>query len=107
MLNGIDNYIMREYSALEVFNKINVEDMLDRTDLNSEDSKAVLNIIDAMLVEGPVLGLSQVESPPDTLAKVLKFAEGLTLDEDEKRIIRDVTELKRRFDYIPEKMDLD
>ena len=98
LMNGIDNSVIRDYSALEVFDKINVEGMLDRTDLSDDEAKAVLNIIDAMLVEGPVEGISAVDSPTDLLAKVLKFAERITPDEEEQRIIDDVTKLKNAFD---------
>ena len=105
LMNGIDNCVMSEYSALEVFDKINVEDMLDRTDLTDEEVKAVLKIIDAMLVEGPVQGLSAVESPPDLLTKVLKFAEDKTLDEEGQQIIKDVAELKQRFEGKNESTD--
>ena len=101
LMNGIDNDVMREYSALEVFNKINVEAMLDGDNLSDEDAKAILQIIDSMLVEGPVAGISAVESPRDLLAKVLKLAEKITPDEEEQRIIKDVAELKQRFDSAP------
>lgn len=98
LMNGIDNSILKEYSALDVFDKIDVESMLDRTDLSSEEAKAILNIIDSMLVEGPVAGISAVESPSDLLAKVLRFAEGIKLDEEEQRIIKDVAEQKQKYD---------
>ena len=98
LMNGIDNSVLKEYSALEVFEKIDVPDMLDRTDLSSEEAKAVLDIIDSMLVEGPVAGISAVESPSDLLAKVLKFSGRITPDEEEQRIFKDVAELKQKYD---------
>lgn len=98
LLNGIDNDVLREYSALDVFEKIDAEDLLDRTDLNSDEAKAVLDIIDAMLVEGPVAGISAVEDPSLLLAKVLRFAGGITLGEKEQAIIKEVTELKQKYD---------
>ena len=97
LTNGIDNSVMPEYSALTVFNKAGISEMLDRNDLNDDDKRSILKIIDHMLVEGPVTGISGVEDPPETLAKVLDMASGLDSDDEEKRIIGDITELHRQM----------
>jgi len=99
LTNGIDNSVMPEYSALTVFNKAGISEMLDRNDLNDDDKRSILKIIDHMLVEGPVTGISGVEDPPETLAKVLDMASGLDSDDEEKRIIGDITELHRQMTY--------
>lgn len=54
-----------------------------------------------MLVEGPVAGISAVESPRDMLAKVLKLGEKITPDEESQKKLNDVAEAKQRFDSIP------
>ena len=98
LINGIDNDVMSEYSALTVFNKIGVEKMLDSTDLDAQAVKGILKIIDSMLVEGPVAGISAVDDPPMLLSKVLDIAKKYELDDEEKKIIDDVAELKAQFD---------
>ncbi|MCR4556715.1 MAG: hypothetical protein K5779_02690 [Saccharofermentans sp.] len=98
LLNGIDNDVVPDYSALTVFEKTGVEEMLDRTDLEADEIKAVLRIIDSMLSEGPVAGISAVDDPPALLSKVLEFADRIDLDEEEKKIIANVSELNQRYE---------
>jgi hypothetical protein len=97
LTDGIDNGVMSEYSALTVFEKTGIEEMLDRSDLSEEEVKSILNVIDSMLVEGPVTGISGLEDPPKVLAKVLKAAGRIVPDENEQRILNDVKELYERM----------
>lgn len=97
LTDGIDNGVMSEYSALTVFEKTGIEEMLDRSDLSEEEVKSILNVIDSMLVEGSVTGISGVEDPPEVLAKVLKAAGKIAPDENEQRILNDVKELYERM----------
>lgn len=90
LTDGIDNNVMPEYSALTVFEKTEIGKMLDRTDLSDEEVRCILKIINSMLVEGPVAGISGVEDPPGILAKVLKASEKIETDEEEQRIVDDV-----------------
>ena len=50
-----------------------------------------------MLVEGPVQGISAVEDPPALLAKVLDAAGRFEPDEEDKKIIADISDLKKRY----------
>ena len=98
LLNGIDNDVVPDYSALTVFEKAGVEEMLDRTNLEPDEIKAVLKIIDSMLSEGPVAGISAVDDPPALLSKILEFTGRIDLDEEEKKIIENVSELKQSYE---------
>ena len=97
LFNGIDNSVLHEYSALTVFNKIQVEDMLDSDELKADEFSGILKIVDSMLVEGPVQGISAVEDPPALLAKVLDAAGRFEPDEEDKKIIADISDLKKRY----------
>ncbi|MBR2524761.1 MAG: hypothetical protein IKE53_10055 [Clostridiales bacterium] len=97
MTDGTDNYVMPEYSALTVFRKTGMEEMLDRDDLSTEEVKQILKVISSMLVEGPVEGLSAVGDPPGVLAKVIKASEKIPPDEEEQRIIDEVKVLSERM----------
>lgn len=104
LFNGIDNDVLSEYSALDVFNKIGVESMLDdylahpEEDPDLDKARAILNIIKFMLDEGPVEGISAVENPPLLLDKVLRFTEGRNLDREMREIVGRVKDLKEKFD---------
>ena len=97
LYNGIDNDVMPEYSALEVFEKVGVSDLLDKRP-DDRQFKAILNIIDHMLEEGPVEGISGVEDPQGLLAKVLKTAEGRALDQESSEILGRVSDVKNSFE---------
>lgn len=97
LTDGIDNTVMPEYSALTVFNKAGIAEMLERDDLSSEEKKSILKVIDHMIVEGPVEGISAVEDPPAVLGKVLKMASGLVTDEEDDRVIEEIRKLYETY----------
>ena len=98
LVNGIDNDILREYSALTVYEKTGIWELLDRTDLSDEEVRGILRVIGSMFPEGPVQGISAVEDPPGLLRKVLALADRIVPDEEEKKVIEAVSDLKKRFD---------
>ncbi len=95
LLHGVDNSVLPDYSALKVFNKAGVEELLDRKDLSLEEIKGILKIMDAMLDEGPVAGISALDSPEPVLAKVLAVANACSgLDDDDRKIVSRIEEYK-------------
>ncbi|WP_034450120.1 hypothetical protein [Butyrivibrio sp. AE2032] len=95
LLHGVDNSVLPDYSALKVFNKAGVEELLDRKDLSLEEIKGILKIMDAMLDEGPVAGISALDSPEPVLAKVMAVANACSgLDEEDMKIVSRIEEYK-------------
>lgn len=72
---GVNNWIMPAYSGMDCYKKAGVEELLDKEQLSYEEIQGILGIIDAMLDEGPVRGISTVREPEKMLAKVLHHAE--------------------------------
>lgn len=96
LLHGVDNSVLPDYSALKVFEKAGVEELLDRKDLTLEEMKGILQIMDAMLDEGPVAGISALDSSEPVLAKVATVANACSgLDEEDKKIVSRIEEYKQ------------
>ena len=92
--NGVDNDVVPAYSAYKVFNKAEVAARLDKEDLTKEEMGCILKIVDALLDEGPVRGISNLDEPEAFLAKVAEKAQSFTLDTEELRILEAVKEWK-------------
>ncbi len=74
---GVNNSVLPAYSGLECYTKTDVEHFLDQDEISYEEIHAILAIIDAILDEGPVPGISTLEEPIEILIKVLKHAKKL------------------------------
>lgn len=70
---GVKNTVLPAYLGRTCYRKADVESLLEE-ELDGEEVSAVLRIIDAMLDEGPVIGISALEDPADCLSKVLRHA---------------------------------
>nr|MCR5338852.1 hypothetical protein [Lachnospiraceae bacterium] len=92
--NGVDNDILPAYSGYRVFEKADVASMVERDDLTKEQLGSILKVIDAMLDEGPVSGISNLEDPESFLKKVLTKAEGITFDGDDTLILENIKKWK-------------
>ncbi len=57
LANGIDNEVLKEYSALEVYNKVGVAELL-KTEINDEKLDQITRVLSSMITEGPVRGIS-------------------------------------------------
>ncbi|MBR5995989.1 MAG: hypothetical protein IK026_05380 [Eubacteriaceae bacterium] len=87
LLNGIDNYVMPSYSALTVWRKAAVENRLYGK-ISREEFSAIGRIIGALLDEGPVPGISEIENAEKSILAYLSLADGFSLDiEDYKNIL--------------------
>lgn len=74
LLEGVNNYVMPAYSGLICYEKAEVETLLDKEHIEKDELDGILRIIDAMLDEGPVEGISALEDPEAILIKVLEHA---------------------------------
>ncbi len=86
LLNGIDNDVMPDYSALTVWEKADVEKRL-RGQLDREEFKAVGRLFGALLSEGPAPGISAIENAEESILRYLSLAEGLSPDLEDYEII--------------------
>lgn len=87
--NGVDNDIMPAYSGYRVFEKADVEGLLEK-DLTQEQMSNILKVVSAMLDEGPVSGISNLEEPGAFLQKVLEKTEGFSFDGEDAKILEDI-----------------
>lgn len=89
---GVKNNIMPEYSALEVYNKAGVRELL-KGELTDDAISSVVLIIGSMLYEGPVCGISAVEDADTMLLELLEQVKrhrlGLDICETVYHIISD------------------
>lgn len=89
---GVKNDVMPDYSALEVFNKADVREIL-KEELTNDVFDSVVLIIDSLLSEGPVSGISAVEDADpmllDFLEQVKQHKLNLDICETVYRIISD------------------
>ncbi len=90
--NGVDNDIVPAYSGYRVFEKAGVDDLIEREDLTKEQMSSILKVVSAMLDEGPVSGISNLDDPEAFLKKVLQKAEGFSFDEDDASALGDIKE---------------
>ena len=113
LTEGIKNNVMPEYSALNCFIKGNVRNRLDCEDMSYEEFHAICKIINALLQDEPVPGISEIDDPQETIIRLLNHSEDLMpLDIDDYEILfrilewletgdnRNKTDLKFRINQI-------
>ena len=74
LTEAVSNYVMPSYSGLDCYMKAGVEALLDRQELSDEEIKGILAIVNAIIDEGPVPGISTIDNPAAMLDKVLAHA---------------------------------
>ena len=75
---GINNMILPDYSALTCYEKAEVPKMLEQ-EISVEEFQSIGRILKAMLVEGPVPGISAVENREEILKRYLEHAKEFEL----------------------------
>lgn len=89
---GVKNDVMPDYSALEVYKKADVRELL-KAELTDDVFESVVLIMDSLLSEGPVSGISAVEDADpmllDFLEQVKRHRLSLDICETVRRIISD------------------
>lgn len=88
---GVHNIVQPAYSALTCWNKSGAAELLRSScELSDEDFKALRDLIDALLDEGPCAGISAVENSEETLELFLNKASGRELNADDYAVIRNI-----------------
>ena len=91
--NGVDNDVVPAYSAWSVYEKSDFNERMQKDKLSFDEIHAVLNIADALMDEGPVSGISNMDDPKGFLAEILKKSEGdYPFSERDLRILKDISE---------------
>lgn len=62
ILNGLDNEVMPEYSALDVFEKANCGAFIKNAKMDYEHFRKMIELMKSLINEGPVPGISELEN---------------------------------------------
>lgn len=92
---GINNRVLPDYSALTCFEKADVFTMLEN-EISQEEFQSIGRILKAMLVEGPVPGISGVENRREVLAGYLEHAQKHDLIADDYETISQIYEYSNK-----------
>ncbi len=82
LLNGVDNDVMPAYSALTAWEKADVAERLYGP-LTKKEFAAIGRIMEALLDEGPVAGISEIEDAEKYVLKYLSLASDYELGPEE------------------------
>ena len=74
LTDAVSNDVMPAYSGWDCYKKVDVGSVIKKDKLSYKELEGVLSIVDAMLDEGPVLGISNIEDPKEVLLNVLNHA---------------------------------
>lgn len=98
---GVHNRVMPAYSAYECWSKGDAEDRLTG-DLNPEEYAGIRDIIEGLLDEGPVVGISRIEDAPKHMKTFLQHSKGrILMIEDYSAIYQ----LRTHYDDLCENRD--
>ncbi|MBR0139550.1 MAG: hypothetical protein IJM17_04610 [Firmicutes bacterium] len=86
LLNGVDNDVMPAYSALTAWEKADVAERLYGP-LTKEEFAAIGRIMEALLDEGPVAGISEIEDAEEYVLKYLSLAGSYKLGPEELAVL--------------------
>lgn len=96
LTGAVSNDVMPAYSGWDCYKKADVEAILKKDGLIYEELEGVLSIVDAMLDEGPVLGISNVENPKEILLEVLNHSiKHLPLSSENCNVISDISDWQK------------
>lgn len=79
---GTKNDIMNAYSALTCWEKSGAEERL-KGELTYQEYQGVLTLIEALLDEGPVFGISKINNADQIISDVVKRADNYSIDIDD------------------------
>lgn len=89
LTEGVHNAVIPAYSALTCWQKSDAEKVL-RNNPSREEFSGIRDIIEGLLDEGPVLGISEVENADEVILTFLKQASALEPELDDYEVIRDI-----------------
>lgn len=96
LTGAVSNGVMPAYSGWDCYKKADVEAILKKDRLTYEELEGVLSIVDAILDEGPVLGISNIENPKEILLAVLNhLMKHLPLSSENCKVISNILDWKK------------
>ena len=96
LTGAVSNGVMPAYSGWDCYKKADVEAILKKDRLTYEELEGVLSIVDAILDEGPVLGISNIENPKEILLAVLNHSmKHLPLSSENCKVISNILDWKK------------
>ena len=87
---GWRNDILPNYSAALCAKKGQLRELLSRSFLPPDQRDAVRDLVEALLVESPLPGISGLEDGEGLLREYLRHAGGMVLDEEDRRVVEAV-----------------
>nr|WP_314100075.1 hypothetical protein [uncultured Lachnoanaerobaculum sp.] len=107
LTDAVSNDVMPAYSGWDCYKKADVEAILKKDGLTYEELEGVLSIVDAMLDEGPVLGISNIENPKEILLAVLNHSiKHLPLSSENCNVISDISDWQKE-NLVDENCEID
>lgn len=96
LTGAVSNDVMPAYSGWDCYKKADVEAILKKDGLTYEELEGVLSIVDAILDEGPVLGISNIENPKEILLAVLNHSiKHLPLSSESCNVISNISDWQK------------
>lgn len=96
LTGAVSNDVMPAYSGWDCYKKADVEAILKKDSLTYEELEGVLSIVDAILDEGPVLGISNIENPKEILSAVLNHSiKHLPLSSENCKVISNILDWQK------------
>ena len=96
LTGAVSNGVMPAYSGWDCYKKADVEAILKKDSLTYEELEGVLSIVDAILDEGPVLGISNIENPKEILLAVLNHSmKHLPLSSENCKVISNILDWQK------------
>ena len=96
LTGAASNDVMPAYSGWDCYKKADVEAILKKDGLTYEELEGVLSIVDAILDEGPVLGISNIENPKEILLAVLNHSiKHLPLSSENCNVISNISDWQK------------
>ena len=96
LTGAVSNDVMPAYSGWDCYKKADVEAILKKDGLTYEELEGVLSIVDAILDEGPVLGISNIENPKEILLAVLNHSiKHLPLSSENCEVISNISDWQK------------
>lgn len=89
LTDGVYNEVMSAYSALTCWQKSDAESVL-KNKLTRDEFVGIRDIIDGLLDEGPVSGISEIENSDNIIITFLKQAKTFELDLDDYEVIYNI-----------------
>ena len=94
---GINNTVLKEYSALEVYEKTDIAELLRTDNISDTQTDNIAKVLDSMLCEGPVMGISALEENDsvEMIGNFIAKAEKCAPSPDICRLLNTISENER------------